>query len=123
MEVTTSVAEDAALFGLGEMVSSGGLELRRDGRAVGLWNRDSSSLHPDHNTYGSRPVLLAINPGAALVVNVASDMFPASALHRDAHGGCAMHHETGQGLTDQAVSCGALRMSAQLLLAIFLILL
>ena len=81
MEVTTSVAEDAALFGLGEMVSSGGLELRRDGRAVGLWNRDSSSLHPDHNAYGSRPFLLAIQPGVALLVHVVSDMFSASALH------------------------------------------
>ena len=69
MEVSTSVAEDAALFGLGETVSSGGLELRRDGRAVGLWNRDSSSLHPDHNTYGSRPFFLAIQPGAAPPVN------------------------------------------------------
>ena len=36
MEISTPVAEDAALFGLGEMVSSGGLELRRDGHAVGL---------------------------------------------------------------------------------------
>ena len=65
------MAEGAALFGLGEMVSSGGLELRRDGRAVGLWNRDSSSLHPDHNTYGSRPFFMAIQPGGALLAHAA----------------------------------------------------
>ena len=58
------MAAGAALFGLGETVRSGGLELRRDGQAVGLWNRDSSSLHPEHNAYGSRPFFMAVQPGA-----------------------------------------------------------
>ncbi|KAK9845865.1 hypothetical protein WJX81_004565 [Elliptochloris bilobata] len=84
LEITTSVAETAALFGLGETVSSGGLELRRDGRPVGLWNRDSSSLHPDQNTYGSRPFVMAVHPDASahgilLLNSNAMDVVPARA--------------------------------------------
>ncbi len=70
LEVTTWVAADAALYGLGETVSSAGLELRRDGRPIGLWNRDSSSAHPDQNTYGSRPFYLAIQPGNPLLIDI-----------------------------------------------------
>ncbi|GMH45019.1 hypothetical protein BSKO_12976 [Bryopsis sp. KO-2023] len=57
IEITSTIPEDAALYGLGESTKSGGLRLKRDGRTITLWNRDQPSSSPDINLYGSHPIL------------------------------------------------------------------
>jgi hypothetical protein len=59
LEVSTSVHPEAALFGLGERISSTGLALRRSGRPLALWNRDCTD-YPDLNLYGSFPFVLEL---------------------------------------------------------------
>ena len=63
IEISTSVPEDAALFGLGERTSSTGLELQRNGVPLALWNRDHQAALPDQNVYGSHPILMDVRPG------------------------------------------------------------
>ena len=65
MEISTSVPETAALYGLGERTSSTGLELRRDGIPLALWNRDHQAALPDQNVYGSHPILMDVREGNA----------------------------------------------------------
>ncbi|EIE19743.1 hypothetical protein COCSUDRAFT_31111 [Coccomyxa subellipsoidea C-169] len=60
MEISTTVPETAALYGLGERTSSTGLELRRDGIPLALWNRDHQAALPDQNVYGSHPILMDV---------------------------------------------------------------
>ena len=59
LELSTRVAPDSALFGLGERISSTGLALRRSGRPLALWNRDCTD-YPDLNLYGSFPFVLEL---------------------------------------------------------------
>ena len=40
-----------------------GLELRRDGLPLALWNRDVAAALPDGNIYGSWPAYIDIRPG------------------------------------------------------------
>jgi hypothetical protein len=63
IEISTSVPDTAALYGLGERTSSTGLELRRDGIPLALWNRDHQAAVPDQNVYGSHPILLDVRQG------------------------------------------------------------
>lgn len=63
LEISTSVPETAALYGLGERTSSTGLILRRDGIPLALWNRDHQAAIPDQNVYGSHPILLDVREG------------------------------------------------------------
>jgi len=65
IEVSTTVPEEAALFGLGERTSSTGLELQRNGIPLALWNRDHQAALPDQNVYGSHPILMDVRPGRA----------------------------------------------------------
>ena len=64
IEMSTAVAEDAALYGLGERTSSTGLELQRNGVPLALWNRDHQAALPDQNVYGSHPILMDVRAGA-----------------------------------------------------------
>ncbi len=64
LEFSTTVPASSALYGLGERTSSTGIELRRDGIPLALWNRDSPAAAPDQNVYGSHPILLEIREGA-----------------------------------------------------------
>ena len=64
IEMSTAVAEDAALYGLGERTSSTGLELQRNGIPLALWNRDHQAALPDQNVYGSHPILMDVRAGA-----------------------------------------------------------
>ena len=59
------VAASSALYGLGERTSSTGVELRRDGIPLALWNRDSPAGSPDLNVYGSHPILMELRQGAS----------------------------------------------------------
>lgn len=68
MEISTSVPETAALYGLGERTSSTGIELRRDGIPLALWNRDHQAALPDQNVYGSHPILMDVREGAASLI-------------------------------------------------------
>lgn len=77
MEISTSVPETAALYGLGERTSSTGIELRRDGIPLALWNRDHQAALPDQNVYGSHPILMDVREGAASLLC----MFFFSCLH------------------------------------------
>ena len=63
IEMSTTVAEDAALYGLGERTSSTGLELQRNGVPLALWNRDHQAALPDQNVYGSHPILMDVRAG------------------------------------------------------------
>ena len=63
IEITTSTNSAATLYGLGERTSSTGLELRRDGIPLALWNRDSEASKPDQNVYGSHPILMEVRAG------------------------------------------------------------
>ena len=65
IEISTTVPEEAALFGLGERTSSTGLELQRNGIPLALWNRDHQAALPDQNVYGSHPILMDVRPGRA----------------------------------------------------------
>jgi len=65
LEISTTVPETAALYGLGERTSSTGLELRRDGIPLALWNRDHQAALPDQNVYGSHPILMDVREGNA----------------------------------------------------------
>ena len=56
--------ESAALYGLGERTSTTGVQLRRDGIPLALWNRDHQAALPDQNVYGSHPVLMDVREGA-----------------------------------------------------------
>lgn len=64
LELTTTVEQDAELYGLGERTSTAGLRLRRDGRPLALWARDCGSMFPDVNLYSSWPYWLEVRPGA-----------------------------------------------------------
>jgi hypothetical protein len=59
LELSTRVAPDSSLFGLGERISSTGLALRRSGRPLALWNRDCTD-YADLNLYGSFPFVLEL---------------------------------------------------------------
>jgi hypothetical protein len=61
LELSTWVDPAAAVFGLGERVSSSGLRLPRTGRPLALWNRDCTDF-PDVNLYGSFPFALVLHP-------------------------------------------------------------
>jgi len=61
LELTTWVDPGAAVFGLGERISSSGLRLPRTGRPLALWNRDCTDF-PDVNLYGSFPFALVLQP-------------------------------------------------------------
>lgn len=63
IELSSSVPEDADLYGLGEVNIPTGLKLPRDGRIITLFNSDTSSLVPYANLYGSHPFLLQVNRG------------------------------------------------------------
>ena len=39
-----------------------GLQLKRNGKPMALWNRDCTD-YPDLNLYGSHPFLLEVRPG------------------------------------------------------------
>lgn len=49
-------------------ISHAGLELRRDGLPLALWNRDVAAAMPDGNIYGSWPVYIDIRPGERVLV-------------------------------------------------------
>ena len=63
LELTSAVPKEAALYGIGEHISTSGLLLRREGAPLTLWNRDNAASEPDQNTYGSWPFLLDVRPG------------------------------------------------------------
>ncbi|KAK9915638.1 hypothetical protein WJX75_001864 [Coccomyxa subellipsoidea] len=65
LELTSAVPKEAALYGIGEHISTSGLLLRREGAPLTLWNRDNAASEPDQNTYGSWPFLLDVRPGGA----------------------------------------------------------
>ena len=48
---------------IGTPVTHAGLELRRDGLPLALWNRDVAAALPDGNIYGSWPAYIDIRPG------------------------------------------------------------
>ncbi|KAK9822226.1 hypothetical protein WJX81_001471 [Elliptochloris bilobata] len=60
LEFSTVIPKSSALYGLGERTSSTGIELRRDGIPLALWNRDSPAGAPDQNVYGSHPILMEV---------------------------------------------------------------
>lgn len=62
MELTSAVPREAALYGIGEHISTSGLLLRREGAPLTLWNRDNAASEPDQNTYGSWPFLIDVRP-------------------------------------------------------------
>ena len=49
-------------------INYAGLELRRDGLPLALWNRDVAAAMPDGNIYGSWPVYIDIRPGERVLV-------------------------------------------------------
>ncbi|KAK9804037.1 hypothetical protein WJX73_006346 [Symbiochloris irregularis] len=61
LQLTTSVPEDAVIYGLGERTSSSGLPLLRN-MSYTMWNRDRPSLFPDENLYGSHPFIMIVQP-------------------------------------------------------------
>ena len=63
MEFSTVIPASSALYGLGERSSSTGVELRRDGIPLALWNHDSPAAAPDQNVYGSHPILMEVREG------------------------------------------------------------
>lgn len=63
IEFTTNIAEDADLYGMGEMTLPTGLLLPRNGRTLTLWSRDIPCAFPDVNLYGSHPFYLQVNRG------------------------------------------------------------
>ena len=50
-------------------ISHAGLELRRDGLPLALWNRDVAAALPDGNIYGSWPAYIDIRPGERALVS------------------------------------------------------
>lgn len=64
LELTSAVPKEAALYGIGEHISTSGLLLRREGAPLTLWTRDNAASEPDQNTYGSWPFLLDVRPGS-----------------------------------------------------------
>lgn len=61
IELTTSIPEDADLYGLGEFTNPEGLMLPRDGRTLTLWARDISCANEYANLYGSHPFYMQTN--------------------------------------------------------------
>ncbi len=45
-----------------------GLQLKRNGKPMALWNRDCTD-YPDLNLYGSHPFLLEVRPGEQLTTH------------------------------------------------------
>lgn len=68
LEFSTVIPASSALYGLGERSSSTGIELRRDGIPLALWNHDSPAAAPDQNVYGSHPILMEVREGAEPVL-------------------------------------------------------
>ena len=68
LEFSTVIPASSALYGLGERSSSTGIELRRDGIPLALWNHDSPAAAPDQNVYGSHPILMEVREGEASVL-------------------------------------------------------
>ncbi len=68
LEFSTVIPASSALYGLGERSSSTGIELRRDGIPLALWNHDSPAAAPDQNVYGSHPILMEVREGEAPVL-------------------------------------------------------
>jgi alpha-glucosidase (family GH31 glycosyl hydrolase) len=62
LQLSTSLLEGAALYGLGETVQREGLQLKRDGRVVTLWATDIGSNTPDTGLYGAHPFYLQVQP-------------------------------------------------------------
>lgn len=62
LQLSTSLLEAAALYGLGETVQREGLQLKRDGRVVTLWATDIGSNNPDMGLYGAHPFYLQVQP-------------------------------------------------------------
>ena len=89
LEFSTGIPASSALYGLGERSSSTGIELRRDGIPLALWNHDSPAAAPDQNVYGSHPILMEVREGAdpvlggllPLLLLAFSAPFPALARH------------------------------------------
>ncbi len=67
IELTTSIAHDAALYGLGERTVSAGLRAARSGIPRTIWARDFGAMYPDANLYGVYPMYLSINPTGTLL--------------------------------------------------------
>lgn len=55
---------DFAIQARSDYRAQAGLELRRDGLPLALWNRDVAAAFPDGNIYGSWPFYMDIRPGA-----------------------------------------------------------
>ncbi len=87
LELTTTVEQDAELYGLGERTSTAGLRLRRDGRPLALWARDCGSMFPDVNLYSSWPYWLEVRPGAGPArAHLSAKECPRTASHLDTAG-------------------------------------
>jgi hypothetical protein len=63
IEFSTSIPEDADLYGMGEVTLPTGFLLPRNGRTLTLWARDFPCAFPDVNLYGSHPFYLQVNKG------------------------------------------------------------
>ena len=66
LELTTTVAKSAHLYGLGEHTARAGLKLLKDGQPYALWNRDIGCLTDDTNLYGSHPFVMVVHEGGSL---------------------------------------------------------
>lgn len=69
IEFTTSIPEDADLYGMGEVTLPTGFLLPRNGRTLTLWARDFPCAFPDVNLYGSHPFYLQVNKGEGMFVS------------------------------------------------------
>jgi hypothetical protein len=63
LELTTSLPEDADLYGLGEASLPTGMLLPRNGTIITLWNRDIGSNTAWANLYSSHPFYLQVDGG------------------------------------------------------------
>jgi hypothetical protein len=63
IELSTRLAPDTNLYGIGEVSLPSGLQLPRDGTTLTLWARDMPSANPYANLYGSHPFCLQLSAG------------------------------------------------------------
>eukprot|EP00013_Stygamoeba_regulata_P005203 CAMPEP_0177640502 /NCGR_PEP_ID=MMETSP0447-20121125/6576_1 /TAXON_ID=0 /ORGANISM="Stygamoeba regulata, Strain BSH-02190019" /LENGTH=1002 /DNA_ID=CAMNT_0019142575 /DNA_START=142 /DNA_END=3150 /DNA_ORIENTATION=- len=64
LEISSSMPQNATVYGLGESTMSAGLKLDTNFYTYTLWNRDTAAAAADQNLYGSHPFYMEMRDGA-----------------------------------------------------------